>query len=252
MRNFTREGAAVSSGHTQRLEYPYPRHTPGGGAAAQLAGPAVLRREATRRRARLRGAGLPTTGRRGRGGRLPQTRRLRGARWARLPARTDTGAAGYRGKQAAFRGNHGVFSGGYRARGATGGAGGYLCRGGAYTGARLPRRAARRHSLPRAGWLPGGCTPGEDHCFPAACDGFSPHQISVCVPRRLPRRGYPAARRKKIFFSGRGFLCRNTASRILRAYIEAGRPGGATGILIRQKPPEKLVLLGTCFFRRSE
>lgn len=167
-------------------------------------------------------------------------------------ARTDTGAAGYRGKQAAFRGKHGVFSGGYRARGATGGAGGYLCRGGAYTGARLPRRAARRHSLPRAGWLPGGCTPGEDHCFPAACDGFSPHQISVCVPRRLPRRGYPAARRKKIFFSGRGFLCRNTASRILRAYIEAGRPGGATGILIRQKPPEKLVLFGTCFFRRSE
>ena len=92
MRNFTREGAAVSSGHTQRLEYPYPRHTPGGGAAAQLAGRAVLRREATRRRARLRGAGLPTTGRRGRGGRLPQTRRLRGARWARLP-----GADAYRG-----------------------------------------------------------------------------------------------------------------------------------------------------------
>lgn len=248
MRNFTREGAAVSSGHTQRLEYPYPRHTPSGGAAAQLAGRPVPGRGSTRRRARLRGAGLPTTGRRGRGGRHPK-RGGYGAHVGRgYRARANTGAAGYRGKQAAFRGKHGIFPGGYRARGATGGAGGYLCRGGAYTGARLPRRAARRHSLPPAGRLPGGCTPGEDHCFPAACDGFSPHQISVCVPRR----GYPAARAKKYFFRGAGFCAGIPASRILRAYIEAGRPGGATGILIRQKPPEKLVLFGTCFFRRSE
>ena len=49
-------------------------------------------------------------------------------------ARANTGAAGYRGKQAAFRGKRGVFPGGYRARGTTGGAGGYLCRSGAYTG----------------------------------------------------------------------------------------------------------------------
>lgn len=230
MRNFTREGAAVSSGHTQRLEYPYPRHTPGGCAAAQLAGRAVLRWEATRRRARLRGAGLPTTGRRGRGGRLPQTRRLRGARWARLPGADEyRGAADYRGKQAAFRGKRSVFPGDYRARGATGGAGGYLCRGGAYTGARLPRRAARRHSLPRAGWLPGGCTSGEDHCFPAACDGFSPHQISVCVPRRLPRCGYPAARRKKNIFPGRGFLFRNTGLAHIARLYRSGASGRGYG-----------------------
>ena len=106
-------------------------------------------------------------------------------------ARANTGAAGYWGKQAAFRGKRGVFPGGY------------LCRGGAYTGARLPRRAARRHSLPPAGRLPGGCTPGEDHCFPAACDGFSPRQISVCVPpARLPR----GAAQKNIFSGARVFV----------------------------------------------
>ena len=229
MRNFTREGAAVSSGHTQRLEYPYPRHTPSGGAAAQLAGRPVPGRGSTRRRARLRGAGLPTTGRRGRGGRHPK-RGGYGAHVGRgYRARANTGAAGYRGKQAAFRGKHGVFPGGYRARGATDGAGGYLCRGGAYTGARLPRRAARRHSLPRAGRLPGGCTPDEDHCFPAACDGFSSHQISVCVPRRLPRRGYPAARRQKIFFPARGFLCRNTGLAHIARLYRSGASGRGYG-----------------------
>ena len=65
------------------------------------------------------------------------------------------------------------------------------------------RRAARRHSLPRAGWLPGGCTPGEDHCFPAACDGFSPHQISVCVP---PARLPGGAAQKNIFSGARVFV----------------------------------------------
>lgn len=180
MRNFTREGAAVSSGHTQRLEYPYPRHTPGGGrgGTAGRAGCATA-------------GGYPKRGGYG-------THVGRGYR-----ARTNTGAAGYRGKQAAFRGKRGVFPGGYRARGATGSAGCYLCRGGAYTGARLPRRATRRHSLPPVGRLPGGCTPGEDHCFPAACDGFSPRQISVCVPpARLPR----GAAQKNIFSGARVFV----------------------------------------------
>lgn len=253
MRNFTREGAAVSSGHTQRLEYPYPRHTPGGGRGGTAGGAGCATAGGLPGGGRGYGArGYLRRGGAGAAGSYPK-RGDYGAHVGRgYRARTNTGAAGYRGKQSAFRGKHGVFPGGYRARGATGGAGGYLCRGGAYTGARLPRRAARRHSLPRAGRLPGGCTPGEDHCFPAACDGFSPHQISVCVPRRLPRRGYPAARRKKIFFPGAGFCAGIPASRILRAYIEAGRPGGATGILIRQKPPEKLVLFGTCFFRRPE
>lgn len=204
MRNFTREGAAVSSGHTQRLEYPYPRHTPGGGAAAQLAGRAVLRRGGYPAAGAATGRGATYDGAaRARRGRHPKLGGY-GAHVGRgYRARANTGAAGYRGKQAAFRGKHGVFPGGYRVRGATGGAGGYLCQGGAYTGARLPRRAARRHSLPRAGWLPGGCTPGEDHCFPAACDGFSPHQISVCVP---PARLPGGAAQKNIFSGARVFV----------------------------------------------
>ena len=164
-------------------------------------------------------------------------------------ARANTGAAGYRGKQAAFRGKRGVFPGGYRARGTTGGAGGYLCRSGAYTGgAATPAGGAAAQPTPRRGGYPAAAPPAKITVFRRLVTG-SRRARSLCA---FPRRGYPAARRKKIFFSGRGFLCRNTASRILRAYIEAGRPGGATGILIRQKPPEKLVLLGTCFFRRSE
>lgn len=143
-------------------------------------------------------------------------------------ARANTGAAGYRGKQAAFRGKRGVFPGGYRARGTIGGAGDYLCQGRAYTGARLPRRAAQRHSLPPAGRLPGGCTPGEDHCFPAACDGFSPFLTATRDLRRLPG----AAGAKKYFFAGRGFRTGIRPWRISRAHIEAGRPGGATRILI--------------------
>lgn len=116
----------------------------------------------------------------------------------RIPGRRATGAnRPLSGANAAY------FPGGYRARGATGGAGCYLCRGGAYTGARLPRRATRRHSLPPVGRLPGSCTPGEDHCFPAACDGFSPRQISVCVPpARLPR----GAAQKNIFSGARVFV----------------------------------------------
>lgn len=228
MRNFTREGAAVSSGHTQRLEYPYPRHTPGGGAAAQLAGRPVLRQGLPGGGRGYGALGYLRRGGAGAAGGYPK-RGGYGAHVGRgYRARTNTGAVGYRGKQAAFRGKHGVFPGGYRARGATGGAGGYLCRGGAYTGARLPRRAARRHSLPPAGRLPGGCTPGEDHCFPAACDGFSPHQISVCVPRRLPRRGYPGAAQKNIF-SGRGFLCRNTGLAHIARLYRSGASGRGYG-----------------------
>ena len=253
MRNFTREGAAVSSGHTQRLEYPYPRHTPRrGGAAAQLAGRAVLRREATRRRARLRGAGLPTTGRRGRGGRLPQTRRLRGARWARLP-----GAGEYRG--GGLPGQTGRFPGQTRRiSGRLPGAGLPAARAATCAGAgRIPGRGypgGRRGSTayPGRGGYPAAAPPAKITVFRRLVTG-SRRTRSLCA---FPG-GYPGAatrRRgaKKYFFRGAGFCAGIPASRILRAYIEAGRPGGATGILIRQKPPEKLVLFGTCFFRRSE
>ena len=197
----------------------------------------------------LRVVGLPTTGRRGRGGRLPQTRRLRGARWARLP-----GAGEYRG--GGLPGQTGRFPGQTRRiSGRLPGAGRYRRRGwlpvpgrGVYRGAATPAGGAAAQPTPRRGGYPAAAPPAKITVFRRLVTG-SRRARSLCA---FPRRGYPAARRKKIFFSGRGFLCRNTASRILRAYIEAGRPGGATWILIRQKPPEKLVLLGTCFFRRSE
>ena len=150
----------------------------------------------------------PAHPRRGRGGTAGGAGCATAGGYPAAGAATGRGAT-YDGAARARRGRHPKLGGygahvgrGYRARANTG-AGGYLCQGGAYTGARLPRRAARRHSLPRAGWLPGGCTPGEDHCFPSACDGFSPHQISVCVP---PARLPGGAAQKNIFSGARVFV----------------------------------------------
>lgn len=93
-------------------------------------------------------------------------------------------------------------------------------------------------AYPRRGGYPAVAPPAKITVFRRLVTG-SRRARSLCA---FPRRGYPAARRKKIFFPGTGFCAGIPASRILRAYIEAGRPGGATGILNRQNPGRKLVL----------
>lgn len=253
MRNFTREGAAVSSGHTQRLEYPYPRHTPSGGAAAQLAGRPVLRREATRRRARLRVAGLPTTGaaraRRAATPNAAATGRTLGAATGRgrIPGRRATGA-----NRPLSGANTAYF------RAATGCGALPAARAATCAGAgRIPGRGypgGRRGGTvyPRRGGYPAAAPPAKITVFRRLVTGSRRTRSLCAFPGGYPGAATPAARRKKYFFRGAGFCAGIPVSRILRAYIEAGRPGGATGILIRQKPPEKLVLFGTCFFRRSE
>lgn len=226
MRNFTREGAAVSSGHTQRLEYPYPRHTPGGGAAAQLAGRAVLRREATRRRARLRGAGLPTTGRRGRGGRLPQTRRLRGARWARLPGADEYRGGGLPGQTGRFPGQTRRIFRAATGRGALPAARAATCAGaGRIPGRGYPGGRRGGTAYPRWGGYPAAAPPAKITVFRRLVTG-SRRARSLCA---FPRRGYPAARRKKIFFPGRGFLCRNTGLAHIARLYRSGTSGRGYG-----------------------
>lgn len=127
-----------------------------------------------------------------------------------------------------------------------------------YAGAgRIPGRGypgGRRGgtAYPGRGGYPAAAPPAKITVFRRLVTG-SRRTRSLCA---FPG-GYPGAatrRRgaKKIFYPGAGFCAGIPASRILRAYIEAGRPGGAARILIRQKPPEKLVLFGTCFFRRPE
>lgn len=226
MRNFTREGAAVSSGHTQRLEYPYPRHTPGGGAAAQLAGRAVLRRGATRRRARLRGAGLPTTGRRGRGAvgtpNSAATGRTLGAATGRgrIPGRRATGAnrplSG--ANTAYFRVATGC--------GALPAARAATCaRAGRIPGRGYPGGRRGGTAYPGRGGYPAAAPPAKITVFRRLVTG-SRRTRSLCA---FPRRGYPAARRKKIFFPGRGFLCRNTGLAHIARLYRSGASGRGYG-----------------------
>jgi len=168
LRNFTREGAAVASGHTQGSSYPYPRaqavcrgagatgrrgarllrggrlpgHTPGGAATRQRAAYTV------------RGAGYPAGYVRGATGRTSGT----ATRGGRIPG------GGATGQNRRLSGAH---VGGYRGAGYPVGYPGGLPRrrrlpvpgrlpGGAIPGRGLPGGAARRHTQPPAAATPGG------------------------------------------------------------------------------------------------
>ena len=173
MRNFTREGAAVSGRHTQGSDYPYPQHSFGGrqaGAAAHHHGGA--------------GRGYPAGGLPGHSqrGRLPRWgRRIPGA--AGYPAggyvRGATGRTwrgGYRGGRiypaAGYRGKRGGCSpnvGGYRARGYLRWSGRATCAG-AYTGqgytwsAATPAGGGRRRggtAAPSGAAIPAGYRGGK-------------------------------------------------------------------------------------------
>ena len=204
MRNFTREGAAVSGRHTQGSDYPYPRHSlrraaggrggtlPGGAGRGYPAGGLPghsLRGAATRRRAAYTGRGGLS------GGRLCPGRY--GAHVAqRLPGRAYTRRRGYRGK----RGGCSPNVGGYRARGYPGGAGGLPVPG------RIPGGLYRERGYPpaaggAAAQLPRRATgAGNWRSERAACDGYTPFVITV--------GGYPAGLpggrgAKKYFSPGR-------------------------------------------------
>lgn len=245
-----RGGRGLQRAHPE-VGIPLPPAHPRRGRGGTAGGAGCATARSTRRQTRA--TGLPTTGRRGRGGRLPQTRRLRGARWARLPGVGEYRGGGLPGQIGRFPGQT------RRISGRLPGAGRYRRRGrlpvpgrGVYRGAATPAGGAAAQPTPGGGGYPAAAPPAKITVFRRLVTG-SRRTRSLCA---FPG-GYPGAatrRRgaKKYFFRGAGFCAGIPASRILRAYIEAGRPGGATGILIRQKPPEKLVLFGTCFFRRSE
>lgn len=154
MRNFTREGAAVASGHTQGSSYPYPRAQAvcrGAGATGRC-GARLLRTAGYR--GTPRAGRLPGGGRRIPGAARAIRRGLRPGRYGAhvgrgYPGRAYTGRRGYRAKQAAFRGARRRLPG----RGLSG---------------RLPRR--RR--LPVPGRLPGGAIPGAG--YPAGRRGGTP------------------------------------------------------------------------------
>ena len=166
MRNFTEGGAAVSSGHTQGSDTPYPRHRGlggggrGGTRAATPGGRATRRRGHSTGRGGYRAAGVYRARRGLPGGRLPPGRYgAHGAR--RLPGRAYTRRRGYRGK----RGGCSPNVGGYRARG-------------------CPRR---RGGLPVPGYG-GGATPGRRGGTPPGGAATRRRGRHTSPGRRLPRR----------------------------------------------------------------
>lgn len=84
-------------------------------------------------------------------------------------------------------------------------------------------------AYPRRGGYPAAAPPGEDHCFPAACDGFSPHQISVRVPPAATPARLPGGAAQKNIFSGHGFLCRNTGLAHIARLYRSGTSGRGYG-----------------------
>ena len=156
MRNFTREGAAVPNGHTQRFEYPYPRRTPArrGGTAS---GAVVPGRALPGGGYSLQGAGYRRAARGAAGG-YPYNAAAAGAR--RRDYRATRAGGGYRGEQGAFRGKRGGLPA-LPGAAALPGRGATLCRG-VYR-ARLSY-TGRAQATP-TGVLPGGYRPGEEHCL---------------------------------------------------------------------------------------
>lgn len=139
----------------------------------------------------------------------------------------NTGAAGYWGKQAAFRGKRGVFPGDYR-RGALPAARAATCAG----AGRIPGRGypgGRRGSTayPRRGGYPAAAPPAKITVFRRLVTG-SRRTRSLCA---FPG-GYPGAatrRRKKNIFPGRGFLCRNTGLAHIARLYRSGASGRGYG-----------------------
>lgn len=210
MRNFTEGWAAVSSGHTQGSDTPYPRHRGWAAAGAAATGAATPGGRVTRRRKHTTGRGGYRAAdvyraRRGLpGGRLPGRYGAYGAR--RLPGRAYTRRRGYRGK----RGGCSPNVGGYRARGYPRRRGGLPVPG--YGGGAIPGRrggtspggaggypAARAAHHPRAAATPAGYPGRRRGTVSSACDGFSPHLNpgGAATRRGYPGAGYRAAGEKK-------------------------------------------------------
>ena len=245
-----RGGRGLQRAHPE-VGIPLPPAHPRRGRGGTAGGAGCATAGSTRRRARATGRGATYDGaaRRAATPNAAATGRTLGAATGRgrIPGRRATGANRLlSGANAAY----------FRA---TTGAGRYRRRGrlpvpgrGVYRGAATPAGGAAAQPTPGGAATRRLHPPAKITVFRRLVTG-SRRTRSLCA---FPG-GYPGAatrRRgaKKYFFRGAGFCAGIPASRILRAYIEAGRPGGATGILIRQKPPEKLVLFGTCFFRRPE
>ena len=205
MRNFTREGAAVSSGHTQRLEYPYPpahprrearRHSWRGGlcyggvypaAGAGYGARGYLRRGGAGA-GEYRGGGLP-----GQTGRFPgQTRRISG----RLP-----GAGYYRRRGRLPVPERGV----YRGRGYPGG-----------------RRGGTAY--PRRGGYPAAAPPAKITVFRRLVTGSRRTRSLCAFPGGYPRRGGA----KNIFSGARVFVPEYGLAHIVRLY-RSGASGRGYG-----------------------
>lgn len=261
MRNFTREGAAVSAWNTQGSDTPYPRRRPcarrgrrlPGGTPRQERGSGRVRATRAHPR-RLPGGGrrIPGGGATGWGGLVRGYTGRTGA--AATPAGVSPGGAAT-GANGAVSGAHGGAIGRRLFPAATGRRGGYPVRG------RPPGRPIPGAGYPRAGH--GGTATGgrggssrratRGHSLPALRRRVT--GIRHCYHRgRLPNpgaAGLPGGGAQKKFFGGAATGAKPDA-RLFCAYIEALSRSVRRGYSLYKIAKNHLCFSSGCFFRRPE